>query len=136
MRHLAVPRAAREATNPLPLGPDVLARARAHFADHCASCHGNDGRGQTKLGRGLYPKAPDMHIEQQDQSHVMVALTDATKYLRGKKPAKAADLVRGQRVAVTYRDEAGRKVAREVLLGVEPGDRPEKPRTPTAPHHD
>jgi hypothetical protein len=77
-----------------------------------------------------------MHIEQQDQSHVMVALTDATKYLRGKKPAKAADLVRGQRVAVTYRDEAGRKVAREVLLGVEPGDRPEKPRTPTAPHHD
>jgi mono/diheme cytochrome c family protein len=36
--------------------------ARAHFADHCASCHGNDGRGRTKLGQGLYPKAPDMTL--------------------------------------------------------------------------
>jgi len=24
---------------------------RAHFADHCASCHGNDGQGHTELGR-------------------------------------------------------------------------------------
>jgi mono/diheme cytochrome c family protein len=31
-----------------------------HFADHCASCHGNDGRGVTLIGRGLYPKPPDM----------------------------------------------------------------------------
>lgn len=60
LRHLAIPRAAREAANPVPSGPDVLARARGHFADHCASCHGNDGRGRTKLGQGLYPKAPDM----------------------------------------------------------------------------
>jgi len=60
LRHLAIPRAARVATNPVPSGPEVLARARAHFADHCASCHGNDGRGQTAMGRNLYPKAPDM----------------------------------------------------------------------------
>jgi mono/diheme cytochrome c family protein len=60
LRHLAVPRAGREAANPVPSGPEVLARARAHFADHCASCHGNDGRGRTKMGQGLYPKAPDM----------------------------------------------------------------------------
>ena len=62
LRHLAVPRAAREAPNPVPLTPEGLARARAHFADHCASCHGNDGRGQTALGRNLYPKAPDMTL--------------------------------------------------------------------------
>jgi mono/diheme cytochrome c family protein len=31
-----------------------------HFADHCATCHGNDGRGMTLIGRGLYPKPPDM----------------------------------------------------------------------------
>ncbi len=31
-----------------------------HFADHCASCHGNDGKGQMEIGGNLYPKAPDM----------------------------------------------------------------------------
>jgi mono/diheme cytochrome c family protein len=46
----------------LPTSPAVLASARAHFADHCASCHGNDGRGDTELGRNLYPRAPDMSL--------------------------------------------------------------------------
>ena len=32
----------------------------AHWADHCAGCHGNDGSGQTDIGRNLYPKTPDM----------------------------------------------------------------------------
>ncbi len=60
LRHLAVPRAARKMRNPIPLAPAILADARAHFADHCAVCHGNDGKGQTQIGRNLYPKAPDM----------------------------------------------------------------------------
>lgn len=34
----------------------------SHFADHCASCHGNDGSGATQIGRNLYPKAPDMRL--------------------------------------------------------------------------
>lgn len=38
----------------------ALAEAHAHFADHGASCHGNDGKGQTEIGQRLYPKAPDM----------------------------------------------------------------------------
>jgi mono/diheme cytochrome c family protein len=62
LRHLAVPRQAREARNPVAPTPEALARARAHFADHCASCHGNDGKGQTPIGRNLYPKAPDMSL--------------------------------------------------------------------------
>ncbi len=60
LRHLAVPRAARTMENPVPLTEDVLVEARAHFADHCALCHGNDGSGQTQIGQNLYPKAPDM----------------------------------------------------------------------------
>lgn len=60
VRSLAVPGALRRASNPVPASAEVLAEARAHFADHCAGCHGNDGRGQTPLGRNLYPKAPDM----------------------------------------------------------------------------
>ena len=60
VRRLAVPRAAREMTNPVKLNEEALSEARAHFADHCASCHGNDGRGQTKIGQNLYPRVPDM----------------------------------------------------------------------------
>ena len=63
VRSLAVPAGARNAENPLPLTPEVLADARAHFADHCAVCHANDGRGQTTIGQNLYPKAPDMRLE-------------------------------------------------------------------------
>lgn len=62
LRHLAVPGAARGERNPVAVSPEVLVRARAHFADHCASCHGNDGRGRTTLGQSLYPRAPDMTL--------------------------------------------------------------------------
>ena len=60
LRSLAVPSRARRFPNPVALTPEVLAEARAHFADHCALCHGNDGSGQTEMGQHLYPKAPDM----------------------------------------------------------------------------
>ena len=32
----------------------------AHFSDHCATCHSNDGAGETVFGKGLYPKPPDL----------------------------------------------------------------------------
>jgi mono/diheme cytochrome c family protein len=60
VRHLAIPRAARDRPNPTRATPEILASARAHFADHCASCHANDGTGDTEIGRNLYPKPPDM----------------------------------------------------------------------------
>ena len=60
LRHVAIPRSVRDARNPVESSAEVLSAAMAHFADHCASCHGNDGRGQTLIGRGLYPKPPDM----------------------------------------------------------------------------
>jgi mono/diheme cytochrome c family protein len=60
LRRLAIPREAREERNPLSMTPAVLKEAREHFADHCALCHANDGSGQTEIGQGLYPKAPDM----------------------------------------------------------------------------
>ena len=61
MRHWAVPSDLRDAKNPLPLTPAVLADGRAHFADHCAGCHGNDGKGGG-MGAKMYPKAPDMTL--------------------------------------------------------------------------
>jgi mono/diheme cytochrome c family protein len=60
MRHFAVPAKLRSLKNPTAATPAVLQEAREHFADHCAQCHGNDGRGQTEMGRNLYPRAPDM----------------------------------------------------------------------------
>jgi mono/diheme cytochrome c family protein len=63
MRHWAVPPELRAAKNPLPLTPRVLADGRAHFADHCAGCHGNDGKGESGMGRQMYPKTPDMTRE-------------------------------------------------------------------------
>jgi mono/diheme cytochrome c family protein len=59
-RHLAIPADARKQQNPVPASPDNLRVARLHFADHCAVCHGNQGNGDTTIGKGLYPKPPDL----------------------------------------------------------------------------
>jgi mono/diheme cytochrome c family protein len=61
-RRLAMPANARATVNPLQPTPQNLRQARLHFADHCAVCHGNDGRGQTMLGRGMYPKPPELGL--------------------------------------------------------------------------
>jgi cytochrome c len=62
IRRLAIPIAQRNAPNPVPPSPDVLKESLAHFADHCAVCHANDGSGQTPIGRNVYPKAPDLRL--------------------------------------------------------------------------
>jgi mono/diheme cytochrome c family protein len=62
LRRLAMPQRASGLKNPLPASEGTVAAGRAHFADHCASCHGNDGKGQTWMGRNLYPRAPDMTL--------------------------------------------------------------------------
>ena len=62
VHHLSVPTRARDAANPVTFSPEVWAESRAHFADHCASCHGNDGRGDTEMGRNMFPRVPDMRL--------------------------------------------------------------------------
>jgi len=62
IRHLAIPLAQRNSPNPVPPNPDVLKEARAHFADHCATCHANDGSGRTPIGKNVYPQAPDLRL--------------------------------------------------------------------------
>jgi mono/diheme cytochrome c family protein len=60
MRRFATPSAVRGVANPVAATPEVLDEALAHFADHCATCHANDGSGTTEMGRSFYPPAPDM----------------------------------------------------------------------------
>ncbi len=62
LRALAIPSAAAARTNPVPDSPEAVAEALAHFADHCASCHANDGSGKTTMGQGLSPRAPDLRL--------------------------------------------------------------------------
>ncbi|HEY7532892.1 MAG TPA: c-type cytochrome [Nitrospiraceae bacterium] len=63
IRHLAIPVEHRNRPNPVTLHPEVLKESLIHFADHCATCHGNDGSGQTPIGKNVYPKAPDLRLE-------------------------------------------------------------------------
>ena len=60
MRRLAIPRSDRNRQNPVARSPEIIAEGMSHYADHCAVCHANDGSGDTEMGRGLYPKPPDM----------------------------------------------------------------------------
>ena len=63
VRDASVPKAYRRMRNAVDCTDAVLAEARAHWADHCATCHANNGGGDTMLGRTMYPKPPDMRLE-------------------------------------------------------------------------
>jgi mono/diheme cytochrome c family protein len=63
-RSMAVPSRAKSEKNPFTASPELMAEGRAHFADHCAICHANNGSGNTEIGQNLYPKAPDMRLPQ------------------------------------------------------------------------
>ena len=60
MRRFAVPSDLRRSRNPVPRTAEVVSEARAHFADHCAGCHGNDGKGTTSMGPRFYPRVADL----------------------------------------------------------------------------
>jgi mono/diheme cytochrome c family protein len=55
-----IPKEMRDRTNPVAATAEVLHEGLEHFADHCAVCHGNDGSGETMIGRRILPRAPDM----------------------------------------------------------------------------
>lgn len=62
LRSFSLPSGASQRKNPFASSPQLLQEASRHFADHCASCHGNDGSGNTEIGRNLYPPVPDMRL--------------------------------------------------------------------------
>jgi mono/diheme cytochrome c family protein len=63
VRSFAIPREVRAMTNPIAETPEILPEGLAHYADHCAVCHGHDGSGNTQVGQGTWPRAPDMRLE-------------------------------------------------------------------------
>lgn len=60
MRDGAIPSRYKSMKNPVTVTPDVLREGMEHWADHCATCHANNGSGDTMYGNTLYPRPPDM----------------------------------------------------------------------------
>jgi cytochrome c553 len=56
---LSIPRDAHERTNPLANG-EAWREAVGHYQDHCAVCHGKDGRADTEIGANMYPRVTDL----------------------------------------------------------------------------
>jgi mono/diheme cytochrome c family protein len=61
-RQMLMPADARARRNPEAASPEAIRQGMEHWADHCATCHANNGSGDTSIGRGLYPRAPDMRL--------------------------------------------------------------------------
>lgn len=59
LRALAVPSDYASLTNPVLMNDESVANGMAHFADHCAQCHGNDGTG-AEMGKDMFPPTPDL----------------------------------------------------------------------------
>jgi mono/diheme cytochrome c family protein len=60
-RKIATPADAKSLKNPRQQQTEeMIAEADEHFVEHCATCHGVDGRGDTVIGKNLYPKVPDV----------------------------------------------------------------------------
>lgn len=69
MREAGIPSRYKSMRNPVTVTPDVLHEGMEHWADHCATCHANNGNGDTMYGKTMYPRPPDMRWrETQDMS--------------------------------------------------------------------
>jgi len=69
MRDMAIPSRYKAMKNPVAVTPEVIHDGMAHWADHCATCHANNGSGDTMYGKTMYPRPPDMrHKDTQEIS--------------------------------------------------------------------
>ena len=60
VRSWAISSRDRQRQNPVPVSDASIREGLEHYADHCASCHADDGSGTTMFGRGLFPPPPDL----------------------------------------------------------------------------
>jgi mono/diheme cytochrome c family protein len=59
LRALAVPSEYARLANPVLMNDESIRNGMAHFADHCAQCHANDGSG-AEMGKDMFPPTPDL----------------------------------------------------------------------------
>ena len=156
-RNMAIARRAKALANPVEYSAEVIADGRAHFADHCATCHANDGTGNTPMGRGMWPKPPDMRlartqdltdgelfwiIENGIRFTGMPAWGDGTKdsetaswhlvhFIRRLPRLTAEEIEEMETLNPKSPAEIRQQIAEEMFLG---GGGNQPPRKPAAPH--
>jgi mono/diheme cytochrome c family protein len=59
-KDVVIPLEAGKMTNPLPDTNEVVSQGQEVFLGTCAQCHGADARGDTSIGRSMYPPAMDL----------------------------------------------------------------------------
>lgn len=57
---LSIPARERAAQSPVAQDGNAWRDGADHFQDHCAVCHGSDGRGHSEIGPHMYPPVPDL----------------------------------------------------------------------------
>ena len=60
IRGRAIPSRYKTMKNPVAVTPEAIHEGMAHWADHCTTCHANNGGGDTMYGKTMYPRPPDM----------------------------------------------------------------------------
>jgi mono/diheme cytochrome c family protein len=59
-KDVVIPVEAGNKKNPVPETDEVVRRGQEVFLGSCAECHGPDGRGDSNIGRNMYPPAADL----------------------------------------------------------------------------
>jgi mono/diheme cytochrome c family protein len=59
-KDVSIPLEAGKMTNPVPETDEVVSQGQEIFLGSCAQCHGADARGDTSVGRNMYPPAMDL----------------------------------------------------------------------------
>lgn len=59
VRAIAVPSEYEGLANPVLMNTESIRNGMAHYADHCAQCHANDGSG-AEMGKAMFPPTPDL----------------------------------------------------------------------------
>ena len=59
-KEVTIPLEAGKMKNPLPETDEVVSQGQEVFLGSCAQCHGADARGDTNIGRNMYPPATDL----------------------------------------------------------------------------
>src|SRR5271155_5916506 len=62
-KDVTIPLEAGKMKNPLPETEEVVSQGQEVFLGSCAQCHGPEARGDTNIGRNMYPPAMDLHSD-------------------------------------------------------------------------
>jgi mono/diheme cytochrome c family protein len=84
--HAHAPASAKQLKNPLTVTDKNIASGRALFNQHCASCHGTDGRAQTEMAAEMKVKPADL------TSNVVHGLTPGEIYWVVTNGIKASEM--------------------------------------------